>query len=211
MNKVSITLLLISLPLVTVLGSEIPSQTWVDSTLEVLDGTKLGPSNNMMCGPACLYIAYRCLGLKGISLDDIAKMSNWNPMDGTSMLGLEEACDGMGLHTEAVELNTHQLEQLMNINGAFAVFESQQHFYLLLKARKGKFLTVTTPVDPKWFPAEKISALWDGKALLFSRHPINVETSSRKILFLAGLGGFCLTVTGCICVLLKKYLQQIAK
>ena len=190
----------------------VPSEIQVESTLEVLQGARLGPSNRMLCGPICLYIGAKCLSIERYSVDDIAIMTDWNYMEGTSMLGLEKACQRMGLYAEVFKLNIDQLGKLMTENNALAVVEDQNHYYLFMKAHNVKFLVVTTPVRPEWVEAERIADIWNGKALLFSKQPINVENMPRRRLLLsAGLGGSLLMVIVIVRYFWVKHNQTQAK
>lgn len=181
-----------------------------ESTLEVLHGAKLCPGDTMMCGPACLYIAARYLNIESYSLSDIVKMTDWNYVEGTSILGLENACKKMGLNTRAFKLNANQLGKLMNQNNALAVVESQNHFFLFLKSDDGTFLKITTPVKPEWVRAEEIMDTWDwdGKALLFSRQAIKTKTLPKKVLCMSGIGGCLLMVLACVAFSLNKYFKK---
>ena len=182
------------------------SEYEIESTLEVLQGAKLFPSNSMMCGPACLYIAAKYLNIGSYSLNDIVKMTDWNYVDGTSMLGLENACKKMGLNTRAFKLNADQLGRLMNQNNALAVVESQDHFFLFVKSEGGAFLKITTPIKPEWIQLKEITDTWDwdGKALLFSKSPIKAKVGFSKLPLLGGFVGFTLIGIVVIGYLLKK-------
>jgi len=180
------------------------SQYQIESTLEVLQGAELYPTESMLCGPSCLYIGARYLGIDQHSIDEIARMADWNFADGTNMLGLQNACRKMSLYAEAFELNTNQLADLMSRYNALAVIESKNHYYVLLKADNGKFFCGTTPLEAGWVEAKKLAELWDGKALLFSTSPIDVEIGYSKYPLFGGLLGFALIGVVGIGYLLRK-------
>lgn len=181
-----------------------PSELKIESTLEVLQGAAIYPSHQMLCGPCCLYIGGRYLGIDQYSVDEIAKMADWNFADGTSMLGLQNACRKMSLYAEAFELNTAQLVNLMNRFDAPAIIEDNKHFYVLLKVDGDKFFYATTPFETGWFEVKKLTEFWDGKALLFSKSPINAEIGFGKLPLLGGFVGFALIGVVGIGYLLKK-------
>ena len=107
------------------------SQYQIESTLEVLQGAELYPTESMLCGPSCLYIGVRYLGIDQYSIDEIARMADWNFADGTNMLGLQNACRKMSLYAEAFELNTNRLADLMNRCNALAMASSSvRQFHL---------------------------------------------------------------------------------
>lgn len=166
------------------------TQYRIESTLEVLQGAEIYPSQTMLCGPGCLYIGTRYLGINQYSIDEIAKMSGWSFTEGTSMLGLQNACLKMSLYTEAFELNADRLADMMNRYKAPAIIESKEHYYVLLKADNGMFFCATTPLNTDWVDKQKLSDLWDGKALLFSKSPIRAEVGFNKLPLLGGLVGF---------------------
>ena len=176
----------------------------IESTLEVLQDAELFPIRSTLCGPGCLYIGAKYLDIERYSVDDIATMADWNFADGTSMLGLQNACRKMSLYAEAFELNTNQLADLMNRCNALAIIESKKHFYILLKADHGKFFCATTPLKTDWVETKKLAELWDGKALLFSKSPIKAETGFSKLPLVSGLTGFALIGVVGLGYLLKK-------
>ena len=155
---------------------EVPnSMNQFESTLEVLRDAELYPTQKMLCGPGCLYIAVRYFGIKEYSVNEIAKMTDWNIANGTSTLGLQNACKEMSLYSEAFSLNASQLEKTMNHSNAVAILESNDHYYVLLKAKNGKFFCATTPLNTDWVDKKKLTELWDGKVLLLSKSPINIS------------------------------------
>jgi len=173
--------------------SETPaSQYQIESTLEVLQDAKLYPTRSMLCGPGCLYIGARYLGIEQYSIDEIAKMADWSFSDGTSILGLQNACRKMSLYAEAFELNTNRLADLMNHCNALAIIESSKHYYILLKADNGKFFCATIPLATDWVEAKKLAEFWDGKALLISKSPIKAEIGYSKLPLMGGFVGFAL-------------------
>jgi ABC-type bacteriocin/lantibiotic exporter with double-glycine peptidase domain len=165
----------------------------------------------MLCGPACLLIAAKSFGIEQYSLDGIAQMADWNYMDGTSLLGLESASHRMGLNVEGLNLEIDQLADLMTHNNAMAIIESQNHFYLLMKASQGNFLVVTTPVEPKWFQAAQVAEVWDGKALLLSRQPVRVHSPAGSALLLAGVTGLATVGVGFVCLAVKSRKRRKVK
>jgi len=209
--RTCLTSLLLSSWLSVELQGARPSDSMVDSTLEVLRGAQLAPSDRMVCGPACLYIAVKYFGSEEYSLGDIAEMAGWNHIDGTNMLGLQNACEKMGLYAEAFELNTQQLEKLMRRNNALAIIENMSHFYLLMKADDGKFLLVTTPVEPKWINAAEMAEVWDRKALLFSKQYIDAGNMPTTALLLLCVGGALLVILTLGYLLKKHYNSTGAK
>jgi hypothetical protein len=184
-----------------------------ESTLEVLQGAKLCPGDTMMCGPVCLYIAAKYLNIEPYSLSDIVKITDWDYVEGTSILGLENACKRMGLHTRALKLNANQLGKLMNQNNALAVVESRNHFFLLLKSDDGAFLKITTPVKPQWVRAHEITDTWDwdGKVLLFSKQAIKTDTPLKTVLCVLGIGGCSMVVLAILVFFWNKYFQRKIK
>jgi hypothetical protein len=167
------------------------TQTQVDSTLEVLRGAELFPSRSTLCGPACLYAALRYLGITQYSVDDIAEMAGWSPADGTSMLGLQRAARQMTLNAEVYELSETQLESVMNRCNVLAVIEDGRHYYLVLRALKGRFFLLTIPGQSAWIDAHKLTEQrWDGKALLLSQSPLDLGggllRGGRTLLALTG-------------------------
>lgn len=134
----------------------------------------------------------RYLGIENYSVDEIAKMADWNFADGTSILGLENACRKMSLHAEAIKLNATQLADLMSHFGASAIIEDNKHFFVLLKADADRFFYATTPFETGWFEMKKLAEFWDGKALLFSKSPIKVQSDYKKLPLAAGFVGFAL-------------------
>ena len=185
-------------------GEEPASQYQCESTLEVLQDAILSPTKKMLCGPGCLNIGARYLGIERYSIDDIAKMTDWNISDGTSMLGLQNACRKMSLYAEAFKLNTNQLAYLMDRCNALAIIESKKHYYILLKADNGKFFCATIPHATGWIEEKKLAEFWDGKALLFSKSPIKAEIGFSKLPLVEGLVGFVLIGVVCMGHLLKK-------
>jgi len=173
-------------------GETPASQYQVESTLEVLQDAKLYPTMATLCGPGCLYIGARYLGIEQYSIDEIAKMSDWSFSEGTIMLGLQNACRKMSLYSEAFELNTNRLADSMDRCNALAIIESKKHYYVLLKADNGKFFCATIPLATDWIEAKKLAEQWDGKALLFSKSPIKAEIGFSKLPLLGGLIGFVL-------------------
>lgn len=190
-----------------------PSELKIESTLEVLQGASIYPSSKMLCGPCCLYIGARYLGIDQYSIDEIAKMADWNFSDGTSMLGLQNACQKMSLYAKALELNTAQLADLMNRSDAPAIIEDNKHFYVLLKADNDKFFYATIPFDTGSVEVKKLAEFWDGKALLFSKSPIQIENNLSRLHLLGGFIGFGLIAIVGIGYFLKKlvYARRIIK
>ena len=174
-------------------SSDLPAtQLRIESTLEVLQDTEIYPTRKMLCGPCCLYIGARYLGIKQNSIDEIAEMADWNFADGTSLLGLQNACRKMSLYAEAFELNATLLADMMNQCKASAIIDSKGHYYVLLKAENGKFFYATVPLRTNWVEVKKIGEFWDGKALLFSKSPIDAEIGYTKLPLVGGLLGFAL-------------------
>jgi hypothetical protein len=174
-----------------------PSELKIESTLEVLQGGSFYPSRKLLCGPLCLYVGARYLGVERYSIDDIAKMSAWNVSAGTTLLGLENACRKMGFHVQALQFpNVEELGQVMRRSAALAVIEDAQHFYLFTKIDNGQALMVSTPLQPQWITVEKLAAVWDGKALLFSKQPIPVAARGGRRLLLAG--ALCIGLITCV-------------
>ena len=180
------------------------TQYRINSTLEVLQDADIYPSRTMLCGPGCLYIGARYLGIGQYSIDEIAKMADWSFSDGTNMLDLQNACRKMSLYAEAFELNATRLADLMDRCNAMAIIESKKHYYVLLKANDGKFFCATIPLKTDWVEAKKLAELWDGKALLFSKSPIRAEIGYSKLPLVGGLVGFALIGVIGLGHLLKK-------
>ncbi len=192
---VPILLILLSLNTVFAMKSEglLPSEMQIHSTLEVLKGAKLYPSSTMLCGPSLLYIGTRCLHKEEYSLDEIARMAEWDHVEGTTLLGLETACKKMGLYGDAFKLSVNRLKDLMDANSALAIIEHQGHYFLLLKAQDSRFLVVTTPhIKPYWLEANILKKRWNRRALLFSKQPISVNHTAGGLLLLVGFTGFFL-------------------
>jgi hypothetical protein len=185
-------------------GETTASQYQIESTLEVLQDAKLYPSQLNLCGPGCLYIGARYLGIEQYSIDEIARMADWSFSDGTSMLGLQNACRKMSLYAEAFELNTNQLADLMDRYNALAIIESKKHYYILLKADNGNFFCASIPLATDWVETKKLTELWEGKALLFSKSPIKAEIGFSKLPLVGGLFGFALIGAIGLGHLLKK-------
>jgi hypothetical protein len=190
-------------------GETPASQYQIESTLEVLQDAKLYPTQKNLCGPCCLYIGARHLGIEQYSIDDIATMADWNISDGTSMLGLQNACRKMSLYAEAFELNTNRLTDLMEQCNALAIIESKKHFYILLKTDNGKFFGATIPLKTNWIEAKKLAEFWDGKALLFSKSPIKAEIGFSKLPLMGGLFGFAVIGVFAMGYFLKKSVSSV--
>jgi hypothetical protein len=164
-----------------------PSQATVDSTLEVLQGGSLYPSRSSLCGPLCLYLGARYMGIEQYSVDDIAAMADWDPGAGTTLLGLEDACKRMGFAAQSLEFrNVGQLDRIMRQNNALAIIEGSSHYCLFTKIGKSRALGITTTLKPTWIPLKTFVEDWDRKALLFSRQPIH--TGGMRIHMLYGAG-----------------------
>jgi hypothetical protein len=173
------------------------TQQRISSTLEVLQGAGLYSSRSMLCGPTCLYVGAQYLGIRQYSLDDIAEMADWDPIEGTSMLGLYNACRAMSLYAQAVEVRVPQLRALMKRSHALAVVGNRGHFYLLTKADEAGFFCVGEPPKTAWVDDEKLAGFWNGKALLFSKTPLDTHLAHAQLWHvLPCIGGGCLIVAG---------------
>jgi len=173
-------------------GASISGQ--VKSHLEVLEGAELSVSGGTLCGPACLYIACRYLGLEDFSLSDITEMTGWDSIKGTSMQGLYDACTIMGLYVKCFDMDLSQLTKIMNKNNSMAITEYKGHFYLYTKTEGGKFHVITIPINPEWVDIKRLEKYWNdhGPVLLLSMSPIQIYNSPIKANLLLLFGGIIL-------------------
>jgi hypothetical protein len=186
--------------------SALPSEMKIENTLEVLQGGSFYSSRKLLCGPLCLCIGAKYLGLTQYSVDDIAKMADWDPGVGTTLLGLENACRSMGLDAQSLQFESvEQLGQIMRRNNALAIIEDVEHYYLFTKIGREQALVISTTLQPKWIPVKDLEKAWEGKALLFSKRPIQTGNSLVRVLFVGGLvGTLCTATVGCIHLARKR-------
>src|SRR4051794_3540842 len=99
----------------------------------------LFPHEDTLCGPFALYLACRSYGITSHSAMDLARMAEFNGRS-TSIDGLRQACDRIGLHALAAQVNAPALEKLVRGGQARAVVLLRGgHFCYVDQADGGRF------------------------------------------------------------------------
>ena len=88
----------------------------------------------MDCGPTCLRMVARHYG-KSFTLESIRKRS-YITREGVSMMGISEAAESLGIHSQGVKLTWGQLSKEAPL--PCIVHWSQRHFVVVYKIKKNK-------------------------------------------------------------------------
>ncbi|WP_442267678.1 cysteine peptidase family C39 domain-containing protein [Tenacibaculum sp. ZS6-P6] len=84
------------------------------------------------CGPVCLAMLCKYYDLN-IQLDSLKKLSSYNPVEGTTLLGLSEACDSIGIKNLGIRVTYDKI--LEYDNPTIAHWENN-HFVVVYKMTK---------------------------------------------------------------------------
>jgi hypothetical protein len=120
-------------------------------------------SNDPDCGPQCLYIICRALGVRA-SITELRRLAKTG-RGGTSLLGLMEAARAKGLSAQGVRIPFSEIRRMSE--PAIAVVPG--HYYVLLGFNRSTAVVVNPPSDVVSVPADRLKRFWDGRALLVRR------------------------------------------
>jgi ATP-binding cassette, subfamily B, bacterial len=90
----------------------------------------------MDCGPTCLAMVCRFYG-KNFAVQGLREKAEIGK-DGVNMLGISQAAESIGYRTQAVQLSVEELSTMARL--PCILHWDQNHFVVLYKARKNKFI-----------------------------------------------------------------------
>lgn len=119
------------------------------------------------CGVACLSSILKYYGHE-TSLEEIRGYSGTST-SGTTLLGLKEAADKIGLKTEGYEAGIQELKELSAPCILHVIIDKRlAHFVALWKYENGKFLISDPSIGFKTLREEELEAIWQSKRLLLA-------------------------------------------
>ena len=84
------------------------------------------------CGPVCLGMISKYYGLN-VNLEEIKKYSSFDPVRGTSFLGLSEACDSIGIKNIAISV---EYDRVLEFKNPMIAHWDNRHFVVVYKMTK---------------------------------------------------------------------------
>ena len=175
------------------------ASTTVMACMLVLAGSQppdAGRHGELRCGAYCLYAALGSLGVEVGGVREIeTRMGQPTPI-GYSMEQLAQAASSFGVFTLGVETSLDELERRQR---PFACIASVggDHYVCVYDVSKTDVFVVDPPQD-RVIARGAFEALWHGRALLLSDHPLSPLPSRRWatwVLLVIGVGAACATIT----------------
>ena len=121
------------------------------------------------CGPRCLDLVLSRYARQG-ALGAFPEGGSGSQLD---LGAMQRACERVGLNARQVRLDVRQLEAyLIAHSSACAILSLKSgHFCYLDAARDGQFHCASLSGEARWYPADKLAAIWPGEALLVCQDP----------------------------------------
>lgn len=131
------------------------------------------------CGVACLSTILKYHGAD-ISLEKLRELSG-TAKDGTTLLGLYQAANQVGLDTEGFEAETDNLKTLAHPAILHVVIDKKlQHYIVLFGYRNGKFLISDPAKGIHQLTHEELDNIWESKALLLVKTTEKLERATEQ-------------------------------
>jgi hypothetical protein len=121
------------------------------------------PARDQDCGPQCLYVICRALGV-GTTIEELSRLAHTNDT-GTSLEGLAEAARAKGLRAEGIHVPLDTLRRIRKP----VIAVSTNHFYLLMGFNGPAAVLLSPPNQIFVMPENKLREAWDGRVLLVRR------------------------------------------
>jgi ATP-binding cassette subfamily B protein len=136
--------------------------------------------DKMDCGPACLKMIAKYHG-RNFSLQTLRNLCEIN-RDGVSLQGISKASEKLGFRSMAVRID---LEQLKEAEIPAILHWRQNHFVVLYKIKRNKYIIADPSDSLITFTEEEFKANWinkegDGIALLLGTSPYFYEQEEEK-------------------------------
>jgi hypothetical protein len=180
---------------------------WATAQAGGIEDEPLWPHESDLCGPIALYLACRSYGISNYPVQVIADMASYGPA-GTSMGGLQKACDGIGLKSLAVRLNGEAVRNLLERRPStrIIVLVSNGHYCYVDRIRNGELRVTRFPFKPQWVKLAELEKAWTGETLVVSLDPLLPDMLHQKSMFkrsvLAALAGAVMAGSLCWCTYL---------
>lgn len=157
MKKKGRLLLLISLTLTTAIlvGYYLTTKLMPGEEEVVLQST---PYN---CGPAALATICRMWG-REVSQEEIAKLAGTDST-GTTMLGLAQAAEALGLKATGLKLNFRELKE---IKKPLIAFINKKHYVVVKEINEERLILLDPKEGRTSVPTKDFIKIWDGYVLV---------------------------------------------
>lgn len=121
-------------------------------------------SIEMMCGPNCLWQIGRAFG-KTHSLGAIAHMAGTRPPTGTTVAGMLEAAEKMGLPAVAVKTNIRTLSKDARVAILLLTLKAGNHYVILDTIEDGE-VRLLDGAKFRNLSTDQLTSVWKGYAIL---------------------------------------------
>lgn len=111
--------------------------------------------NEMDCGPTCLYMISKYYG-RNFSLEKLRELTEISK-EGVNILGISDAAEKIGYHTQAFQADTKELQQ---IQLPCILHWQQSHFVVLYKRKKNNYFIADPGIGLIKYPEQELEHYW---------------------------------------------------
>ncbi len=169
----------------TIAGAEVLSGPVDQDTCSVLDTKSVMFRLDTMCGPNCLWQIARVYG-KDYSLKDIAEFAGTHTIHGTTVKGMKQACQHIGLPAEAIRTTMEVLANDQRVAILLLNVNDLMHYVILDHIGDSEVRLLDATVFRE-MTIHELESIWTGVVILVGDPPINRRFGVALALQVTGL------------------------
>ncbi|WP_299622766.1 cysteine peptidase family C39 domain-containing protein [uncultured Tenacibaculum sp.] len=108
------------------------------------------------CGPICLAMLCKYYDLN-IELDSLKKLSSFDPVEGTTLLGLSEACDSIGIKNLGIRVT---YDKILEYDNPSIAHWDNNHYVVVYKMTKDSTWVADPAVGKIRYSREEFCKSW---------------------------------------------------